>query len=78
MARLKYLSDNSKNREVQEIEFKFSDTLDLKEIRIIFIRMIHALGYSPKNISDVFGPIDSSTYNVDDFFIKIRTPDKNE
>lgn len=78
MAKLKYISEYPVNNEAKEIEFKFDDDLDIYELRILFIRMAHAMGYGPNSILNAFGPIDSSTEDIDDFFIQIRKIDEDE
>jgi len=72
MARLKFTSEYSHNRETQEIEFKFPDDVDIDELRIIFIRMAYAMGYQKGSIESTFGPESINSFNMEDFYIQIR------
>ena len=56
MAKLKFTYlDNEYNREAKVIEFEFADNINIKELKTIFIRMTHALGFQQKNITETFG-----------------------
>lgn len=49
--------DTENNSEANRIEFDINGEIDIFKFKLLCMRMALAMGYSPKNISEVFGDV---------------------
>lgn len=57
MDRLIYSRGRDDTKECFKIEFDIPEGLTIGELKVIFIRLASALGYSEETIKDEFGPL---------------------
>jgi len=67
MAILSYTSEESQIREARQISFDVPDDMNIFELKIMCVRLAHAMGYSPNSVKKAFGETDYETESDKDF-----------